>query len=313
MPSMRAASRCWWTLLRRSIRIPRRHLSTSTINAPTWSLPLPEGVLGQVSDILCEVGSRVYVEEVVAIVETDKVSVDVKAQRSGVVRAILVGVGDDVKVRQPIYALDEAAEFPPTDSEQRVAERRWARAHDLRLEEERAEQDRLLREYTERERQARANGKEPNFEWRWQNSARPRQTGTGGGGSGARQHNWQQWSDDSSRRQRTSSSYSRQQPGRRKRAGVGARPAAHQLQPSEVASLPVGELIGRVLSHSHSGAHATLGLPVGSAASSVRKRYLALVLRIHPDQAGEDQPRAREAFAAVDGAFRSLKSGAARW
>ena len=84
----------------------------------------------------------------------------------------------------------------------------------------------------------------------------------------------------------------------------------HRLQPAEVQSLPVATLIDRVLAHA-SEPYACLGLPPGAATSSVRVRYLALVQRVHPDKAA-GQPRAREAFNAVDGAFRSLKRGS-RW
>ena len=39
----------------------------------------------------------------------------------------------------------------------------------------------------------------------------------------------------------------------------------------------------------------------------MRKRYLALVLRLHPDKVA--QPRAAEAFAAVEATFRRTCSG----
>ena len=68
--------------------------------------------------------------------------------------------------------------------------------------------------------------------------------------------------------------------------------------------MPLAELISRVLAHA-AEPHACLGLPYGAAKSSVRRRYLALVLRLHPDQA-RGEPRAHEAFAAVDDAFRTL-------
>ena len=114
----------------------RRRLS-STITAPSWALPLPEGVLGTVTELLATTGSRIHLDEVVAIIETDKLAVDVKAQNAGVVKSILVSVGDEVKVRQPLYALDVHAAPPPIDSEQHLAERMWARDREVRLEEER--------------------------------------------------------------------------------------------------------------------------------------------------------------------------------
>ena len=101
-----------------------------TLDAPTWSLPLPEGVLGTVEKLYCKVGSRVYESEVVAVIETDKVAVDVHAQRSGVITAILVDTGEEVKVRQPLYAVNTDAEIPEMGSETHEAERLWARAHE---------------------------------------------------------------------------------------------------------------------------------------------------------------------------------------
>lgn len=74
--------------------------------------------------------------------------------------------------------------------------------------------------------------------------------------------------------------------------------------------MPISDLIERVIDRA-AEPYACLGLPQGAATSSVRKRYLALALRLHPDKAA-DQPRAREAFSAMDSAFRTLKVGS-RW
>ena len=67
-------------------------IKSATINAPSWALPLPEGVLGTVTELLCATGSRIHLDEVVAVIETDKLAVDVKAQSAGVVTSILVEV-----------------------------------------------------------------------------------------------------------------------------------------------------------------------------------------------------------------------------
>ena len=69
--------------------------------------------------------------------------------------------------------------------------------------------------------------------------------------------------------------------------------------------MPLPRLIETVLaSDQDSNPHGCLGLARGAAPSSIRKRYLSLALRLHPDKA--QHPRAREAFAAMDGAFRKL-------
>ena len=54
---------------------------------------------------MLEVGDSVVENEVIAVVETDKVALDVKASKAGVIEAVLVNIGDEVKEQQPIYAL----------------------------------------------------------------------------------------------------------------------------------------------------------------------------------------------------------------
>ena len=153
-------------------------IKSATINAPSWALPLPEGVLGTVTELLCATGSRIHLDEVVAVIETDKLAVDVKAQSAGVVTSILVEVGEEVKVRQPLYALDVHAAPPPIDSEQHLAERRWARDREVRLQEERQQAERAWEEHRRRERERERAGEPRNAEWQWrgaswQQSARP--------------------------------------------------------------------------------------------------------------------------------------------
>ena len=67
----------------------------------------PPAPQGKVEEILAEVGQAIDENEVVAVVETDKVSLDIRASRPGVISAVLVGVGDEVKERQPIFVLEE--------------------------------------------------------------------------------------------------------------------------------------------------------------------------------------------------------------
>ena len=273
-------------------RVTRRH---STLDAPTWSLPLPEGVLGQVSELFCEPGSRVHMDETVAVIETDKLAIDVKASQSGVVSAVLVSVGDDVKVRQPLYALDVSVSLPHLGSEAHERERRWARAHEIRVEEERTQAERAWQEQKQQMRNARARGDIPQWQWHWQNSARAHQMRD-------QQHTQRTWGGRGGPR------FQRSPPRAPPRAGSRLRPiGTHKvLQPKEVCDLSIDELIDRVLAANGSNPYASLGLPANAATSSVRKRYLALALRLHPDKAG--QPRAREAFEAIDSAFRALKA-----
>ena len=52
-----------------------------------------------------------------------------------------------------------------------------------------------------------------------------------------------------------------------------------------------------------------LGLERGTSQEGVRKRYLALALRLHPDKA--EHPQADEAFAALEGAYSRARDAAA--
>ena len=79
-----------------------------TLDTPFISdtIPLAEGILGNIDSLLKEVGDSVEEDEVVAVVETDKVSLDVRAGRAGVVTEVLVSVGEEVKETQPLYVLE---------------------------------------------------------------------------------------------------------------------------------------------------------------------------------------------------------------
>ena len=51
--------------------------------------------------------------------------------------------------------------------------------------------------------------------------------------------------------------------------------------------------------------HRCLGLAHDAAAQTVRKRYLTLARRLHPDKS--DEPSSATAFAAVEEAFRAMQ------
>ena len=61
-------------------------------------------MIGQLEALLCDVGSRVHEDEETAVIETDKVAISVRAPESGVVTAVLKGVGDWVAVGDHVYA-----------------------------------------------------------------------------------------------------------------------------------------------------------------------------------------------------------------
>jgi 2-oxoglutarate dehydrogenase E2 component (dihydrolipoamide succinyltransferase) len=79
----------------------------TTLDTPFISdtIPLAEGRLGTVVELLAQPGQSVDENEVIAVVETDKVSLDVKASRPGVIAAVLVDLGDEVNEKQPLYEL----------------------------------------------------------------------------------------------------------------------------------------------------------------------------------------------------------------
>ena len=85
-----------------------RLLAQATLNTPFVSdtIPLAEGRLGTVEDLLVGIGDEVEINDVVAVVDTDKVALDVKAQQAGTVREILVAIGDEVNETQPLFTID---------------------------------------------------------------------------------------------------------------------------------------------------------------------------------------------------------------
>ncbi|KAL1528465.1 hypothetical protein AB1Y20_009810 [Prymnesium parvum] len=90
-------------------------LRAGTLDTPFISdtVPLAEGVLGTVEELHLKPGDDVKEMDVIAVVETDKVSLDVRANRSGRVDAILVEIGDTVKERQPLYSLVDGTASNP--------------------------------------------------------------------------------------------------------------------------------------------------------------------------------------------------------
>lgn len=268
----------------------------TTLNAPTWGLPLPENILGTVTELWCDKGSRVNAGEDVAVIETDKVAVDVKASHSGIVMEVLVNVGDEVKIRQPIYAIDAQSDIEQ-QGEQRQR-RVWAEQRAARLQRERDEAAKLWREHQEQRRNGRNRWESPEWQWRWQGSARQR-AGPGAGGASSDGHH--QRGPHFFRFRKSAG------PAAQPSESPSSAPSAHVLQPNEIRNMALDSLVDHVLrSNTTANAYACLGLTSGASPATLRKRYLDLALRLHPDKA--EHPRAREAFAIMDDAFRRLWS-----
>ena len=106
---------------------------------------------------------------------------------------------------------------------------------------------------------------------------------------------------------------SRAQPGRsaphespRSPPTSGGATAASGAPSVEPGDQTTAALVDQVL-RDRASAHLCLGVDFLAPRDVVRKRYLALVLRLHPDKVAH--PRAAEAFAAVEAAFRRLFGG----
>ena len=86
-----------------------------TLDTPFISdtVPLAEGVLGTVEELHVGPGDEVKEMDVIAVVETDKVSLDIRANRSGTVQVVLVELGEEVKERQPLFSLVEGTATAP--------------------------------------------------------------------------------------------------------------------------------------------------------------------------------------------------------
>lgn len=77
--------------------------------------------------------------------------------------------------------------------------------------------------------------------------------------------------------------------------------------PAAFEALPLVQLVPRVLSRRHDP-RGCLGLDAAASAGAVRKRYLHLALRLHPDKA--KHPQAPEAFTAIEAAWQKLRPAA---
>lgn len=60
-----------------------------------------------------EAGDSVEVDETVAVIETDKVSVEIKAPKAGVITKFYAKVGEDLAVGKPFFDIDADAKAAP--------------------------------------------------------------------------------------------------------------------------------------------------------------------------------------------------------
>ena len=93
----------------------------------------------------------------------------------------------------------------------------------------------------------------------------------------------------------------------RQRQRTAPAPPAPPTAAAEPATGSTDELVQQVLGNGC--AFRCLGLERGASQESVRKRYLALALRLHPDKI--QHPQAHEAFAALEPAYSRARDAAA--
>ena len=77
----------------------------------------------------------------------------------------------------------------------------------------------------------------------------------------------------------------------------------------DIEGWPTAALVRHVLSAARHDPWHCLGLAVGSPPEAVRKRYLHLALKLHPDKASSDERDAKDAFTIMEAAFRTVYTG----
>ena len=98
-----------------SVKLRRTfHASARTLASDNLEVPVPEMgdsiTEGTVLEWLRDVGDYVEMDDVVVVLETDKVSVDVRAPASGVITKTFGDIDDVVVVGTPLMEIDTAAE-----------------------------------------------------------------------------------------------------------------------------------------------------------------------------------------------------------
>jgi len=79
------------------------------ITSPFISDTIPCDDLGLVEEILVEVGQEVKQDEVIAVIETHKAAIDVKASHAGTVTSVYVEQDEEVYEVQPMFMIRRAA------------------------------------------------------------------------------------------------------------------------------------------------------------------------------------------------------------
>ncbi|KAK1936564.1 Dihydrolipoyllysine-residue succinyltransferase component of 2-oxoglutarate dehydrogenase complex [Phytophthora citrophthora] len=91
--------------LRRAFHSSAGRQAIQTVNVPSMGDSISEGTL---VEIVKKAGEAVHADEVVLVLETDKVSVDVTSPVAGTVVEVLAQLEDNVEVGKPLFTLDDA-------------------------------------------------------------------------------------------------------------------------------------------------------------------------------------------------------------
>ncbi|KAG7398280.1 hypothetical protein PHYBOEH_011364 [Phytophthora boehmeriae] len=91
--------------LRRAFHASAGRLAITTVNVPSMGDSISEGTL---VEVVKKAGDAVHADDVVLVLETDKVSVDVTSPLAGTVVEVLAQLEDNVEVGRPLFTVDDA-------------------------------------------------------------------------------------------------------------------------------------------------------------------------------------------------------------
>merc|ERR1719229_1365141 len=80
-----------------------RLFSVTTINVPNMGDSISEGTLVEWTK---NIGDLCAVDDVVAVIETDKVSIDIRTDFAGVITEQLASIDDTLEVNAPLFKID---------------------------------------------------------------------------------------------------------------------------------------------------------------------------------------------------------------
>lgn len=97
---------------RRSLHVTAARLSNLDMDVPPMGDSITDGTILELHK---QPGDSVAKDEIIAVIETDKVSVDVRSPAAGVLGAWHAAEGDTVEVGQPLCSISDSGEAPATD------------------------------------------------------------------------------------------------------------------------------------------------------------------------------------------------------